>query len=175
MLYVHRSERADQLIEILGDVLAEPLADPMTAEIVAVPTRGVERWLTQRLSHRLGTGAGRGDGVCANVAFPFPGTLINATTAAATGMPADADPWLPERSVWPLLDLIDAHLDEPFLQAAGAPICGRPHRPGRLAPAVPQRCRPMRRPGVRPYRSAVSPRCGIWRTSTTTTACTGRR
>jgi exodeoxyribonuclease V gamma subunit len=120
MLYVHRSERADQLIEILGDVLAEPLADPMTAEVVAVPTRGVERWLTQRLSHRLGTGAGRGDGVCANVAFPFPGTLINATTAAATGMPADADPWLPERSVWPLLDLIDAHLDEPFLQALAA-------------------------------------------------------
>ena len=73
MLYVHRSERADRLVEILGDVLAEPLADPMTAEIVAVPTRGVERWLAQRLSHRLGAGPDRADGVCANVAFPFPG------------------------------------------------------------------------------------------------------
>src|SRR5579872_7289926 len=120
MLFVHRSERADRLVEILGDVLAEPLADPMTAEIVAVPTRGVERWLAQRLSHRLGAGPNRADGVCANVAFPFPGALVNATTAAAIGIPSGADPWLPERLVWPLLELIDAHLDEPFLQPLAA-------------------------------------------------------
>ncbi len=134
MLYVHRSERADRLIEILGDVLAEPLPDPMTGEIVAVPTRGVERWLAQRLSHRLGAGPDRADGVCANIAFPFPGTLINAATAAAIGMPAGADPWLPERSVWPLVELIDVHLDEPFLQPLAAHL--RAASPAGLA-AVP--------------------------------------
>ena len=45
----------------------------MQAEVVAVPTRGVERWLTQRLSAVLGASPGRADGVCANVEFPFPG------------------------------------------------------------------------------------------------------
>ena len=59
MLQLYRSERADRLVEALGDLLTSPLADPMTAEVVAVPTRGVERWLTQRLSHRLGAPPGR--------------------------------------------------------------------------------------------------------------------
>ena len=34
---------------------------------MVVPARGVERWLTQRLSHRLGIGPRGGDGVCAGV------------------------------------------------------------------------------------------------------------
>ena len=37
-----------------GDLLADPLADPFAQELVLVPARGVERWLSQRLSHRLG-------------------------------------------------------------------------------------------------------------------------
>ncbi len=115
MLYVHRSERADRLVEILGEVLARPLADPLTAEVVAVPTRGVERWLVQRLSHRLGVTSLRQDGVCANVDFPFPGGLVRRAVGVAGGFEPDADPWPPERSVWPLLDLVDAHFDESFL------------------------------------------------------------
>ena len=41
-----------------------PLDDPLAQEVVVVPARGVERWLTQRLSHRLGVGA-RGATACA--------------------------------------------------------------------------------------------------------------
>ncbi len=112
---VHRSERADLLVDALGDLLLEPLDDPMAQEVVAVPTRGVERWLTQRLSHRLGAGPDRGDGVCANLHFPFPGSLIGAATARACGFDPDSDPWPPERSVWPLIDVVDAHLDDECL------------------------------------------------------------
>jgi exodeoxyribonuclease V gamma subunit len=99
----------------LGDVLAEPLADPLVAEVVAVPTRGVERWLAQRLSHRLGTSSGRADGVCANFVFPFPGTLVGRAMARGSGIDPDQDPWPPERSVWPLLGVVDDHFDNPFL------------------------------------------------------------
>ncbi|HZU71784.1 MAG TPA: exodeoxyribonuclease V subunit gamma [Acidimicrobiales bacterium] len=113
MLYVHRSERADHLVEALGDLLIDPLADPMEAEVVAVPTRGVERWVTQRLSHRLG--AADGDGVCANLRFPFPGVLVGSATASACGFDEESDPWPPERSVWPLLELVDRHLGDAFL------------------------------------------------------------
>ncbi len=38
-----------------------------------MPTQGIERWLTQRLSGHLGARPGAHDGVCANVRFPFPG------------------------------------------------------------------------------------------------------
>ena len=56
MLHVHRSDRADGLIEALRALLAEPPDDPFAAEVVAVPTRGMERWLTQRLSAVLVVG-----------------------------------------------------------------------------------------------------------------------
>ncbi len=139
MLYLHRSARADQLVDALGDVLVEPLDDPLAREVVAVPTRGVERWLSQRLSLRLGARAGASDGVCANIDFPFPATLLWTATAAACGLsgggPGD-DPWAPEHAVWPLLQLVDEHMDEAFLSpladhlraSSGPTSTGRPRR-----------------------------------------------
>ena len=115
MLHVHRAERADRLADGLAETLLEPLADPFVPEVVAVPTRGIERWLTQRLSTRLGTTRGRRDGVCANIDFPFPGRMILGALAAATGIEPGTDPWQAERSVWPLLDVVDQCLDEPWL------------------------------------------------------------
>ncbi|MDP9019860.1 MAG: exodeoxyribonuclease V subunit gamma, partial [Actinomycetota bacterium] len=124
MLHLHRAERADVLVEALGSLVAQPLDDPMEAEVVAVPTRGVERWLTQRLSGRLGATPGRSDGVCANVEFPFPGRLVGGAVAAATGVDRDDDPWLAERSVWPLLEVVDACLGEPWLAPLAAHLGG---------------------------------------------------
>jgi len=84
MLHVHRAERADRLADGLAETLLAPLEDPFTPDVVAVPTRGIERWLAQRLSVRLGAGEGGRDGVCANVEFPFPGRLIVGALAAAS-------------------------------------------------------------------------------------------
>ena len=120
MLHIHRSERADALVDGLGELLREPLADVMQAEVVAVPSRGVERWLSQRVSARLGTSPGMSDGVCANVDFPFPGTLVGGAVSSASGVEPATDPWRPERAVWPLLEVVDANLEEPWL----APLAG---------------------------------------------------
>jgi exodeoxyribonuclease V gamma subunit len=120
VLHIYRAERADGLVDELGTVVSSPLEDPMQAEVIAVPTRGVERWLTQRLSARLGASPGRADGVCANVEFPFPGRLVNGALATATGIGRDADPWLPARSVWPLLDVVESSLAEPWLAPLAA-------------------------------------------------------
>ncbi|MDN5916326.1 MAG: exodeoxyribonuclease V subunit gamma [Pseudonocardia sp.] len=107
MLELHRAERADTLVDALAGVLSGPSADPFAPEVVAVPERGVERWLAQRLSHRLGAGAGTG-GVCANVLFPAPAGLLGDVVDTVTGTDPDDDPWAPGRAVWPLLELIDA-------------------------------------------------------------------
>jgi exodeoxyribonuclease V gamma subunit len=115
VLHLHRAERADRLADGLAETLREPLEDPFTADVVAVPSRGVERWLAQRLSTRLGTTPDRADGICANVAFPFPGRLVIRALAAATGIDPDEDPWVAERSVWPLLAVVDECLSEPWL------------------------------------------------------------
>src|ERR1700722_2578204 len=107
-LHLHRAERTDLLADGLGALLANPLPDPFAEELVLVPARGVERWLSQRLSHVLGAG-GKGDGVCAGISFRNPGSLI----AEITGT-VDDDPWSPDAMTWPLLETIDASLDQPW-------------------------------------------------------------
>lgn len=119
MFTIHRSERADALVDALVEVVAVPLADPFAAEVVAVPTRGVERWLTHRLGAAVGTSPGRADGVCANVEFPFPGRLVGDVLAVATGVDRDEDPWRPERLVWPVLSVLDRCAGEPWLRMVG--------------------------------------------------------
>jgi exodeoxyribonuclease V gamma subunit len=120
MLTIHRAERADGLVAALGGLLETPLDDPMAAEVVSVPTRGIERWLIQQLSQHLGTTPGRADGVCANVEFPFPGALLTRVVAAVEGFDAEADPWAPERCVWPLLEVVQESLGEPWLATVAA-------------------------------------------------------
>lgn len=104
-LHLHRAERTDVLADGLAAVLAEPLADPFAMELVLVPARGVERWLSQRLSHLLGQGATNA-GVCAGIEFRNPHSLI----AELTGSAAE-DPWSPDALVWPLLEVIDENID----------------------------------------------------------------
>ncbi|WP_445151613.1 exodeoxyribonuclease V subunit gamma [Baekduia sp. Peel2402] len=128
MLHLHRADRADRLIGALAGVLAVPGPDPFAAEVVAVPTRGVERWLTQQLSARLGTtgeGQARRDGICANVVFPAPRRLVDEAVGAASGFDAEVDPWQPARMVWPLLEVVDACLDEPWMASVAAHLDGR--------------------------------------------------
>ena len=107
-LHIYRAERTDILADGLGTLLAMPLPDPFAEELVVVPARGVERWLSQRLSHVLGRGIGA-DGVCAGVSFRSPVSLI-----AEIAGTRDEDPWSPDAMTWPLLDVIDSHLDDPW-------------------------------------------------------------
>jgi exodeoxyribonuclease V gamma subunit len=107
-LHLHRAERTDLLADGLGTLLADPLPDSFAEELVLVPEHGIERWLSQRLSHILGVSHGS-DGVCAGVAFRRPGSLIAQITDTV-----DHDPWAAETMAWPLLEVIDQSLDEPW-------------------------------------------------------------
>ncbi len=107
-LHLHTAERTDALADGLADLLVTPLPDPFAREVVVVPARGVERWLTQRLSHRLGVGPRGGDGVCAGVDFVTPHSLVSML------LDRDAeDPWSPDRLAWPLLTVIDDVMGRP--------------------------------------------------------------
>jgi exodeoxyribonuclease V gamma subunit len=137
VLHVHRGEGTAVLVDALASVLATPPADPFAAEVVAVPTRGVERWITQRLSHRLGVGPAGGDGVCARIDFPSSARLVARVVAAAAGVLPDEDPWRPESVVWPVLDVVDRVAGEPWCPVLGAYLgvgpgdTDDPHRRGR--------------------------------------------
>ena len=128
-IHLHRAPRTDQLADALGELLASPLADPFAGELVLVPTRGTERWLSQRLSHRLGRStlataegvSAPGDGVCAGVELRSPRSLV----AELTGTVED-DPWSPDALAWPLLEVLDASLDEPWAHTLALHL-GRHH------------------------------------------------
>jgi exodeoxyribonuclease V gamma subunit len=108
VLHLHRAERADRLADALAEVLRVPPADPFVAEVVAVPAKGVERWLSQRLSAVLGVpSGGGGGGVSANLAFPSPARLVAEALAAAGGVQPQDDPWAPGRVLWRLLEVVD--------------------------------------------------------------------
>lgn len=107
-LHLHTAERTDVLADGLADLLVTALPDPFAREVVVVPARGVERWLTQRLAHRLGVGSRGGDGVCAGVDFVSPHSLVSLL------LDKDADdPWDPDRMAWPLLTVIDEVMGTP--------------------------------------------------------------
>ncbi|MBZ5739518.1 exodeoxyribonuclease V subunit gamma [Nocardioides mangrovi] len=130
-LQIHRAARTDVLADRLADLLATPLADPFAEEVVVVPAKGVERWLTQRLSHRLGTGPRGGDGVCAGVRFLNPRSLVS----LLLGRDRD-DPWDPERLVWPLLATIDESLGAPGFETLTAHLDGEMRRNRRYSVAI---------------------------------------
>jgi exodeoxyribonuclease V gamma subunit len=111
VLHVHRAERTARLVDGLAAVLGTPLADPFASEVVAVPAKGVERWLAQRLSTVLGAGSA-GDGICSGIVFPSAGRLVDEALAAARGADPRDDPWADP--VWPLLEVVDEHLGEPW-------------------------------------------------------------
>lgn len=115
-LFVHRGTSAAALASGLAELLSTPLEDPFAEEVVAVPAKGVERWLAQRMSHRLGAGTGpdgqrRSDGVCAGVRFLNPHSLVALVLGIEVG-----DPWHQEQLAWAVLRAVDGSLDEPFAQ-----------------------------------------------------------
>jgi exodeoxyribonuclease V gamma subunit len=105
VLHLYRSTRADGLVARLSLAVTDPLAPA----VVVVPTRGIERWVAQRLAVDRG--------ICANVRFPSPRRLLADAVAAASGIAPDEDAWRPERVAWEVLAVVDEHLDEPWLKA----------------------------------------------------------
>ena len=131
VLHVHRSDRTDALVTMLAELVADPLDDPMTPEVVSVPDAG----------HRtLADAAALGDVWASRPA----GTTASAPTstsrsparwsptalARATGNDPKADPWLPERAVWPLMEVVEAHFDEPWLAPLAQHIAAKLGRTG---------------------------------------------
>ena len=91
-VHLHTAERTDALADGLARPAGDPLPDPFAREVVVVPARGVERWLTQRLSHRLGVGGRGGDGVCAGVDFVTPHSLVAMLLGKETRRPVGSRP-----------------------------------------------------------------------------------
>ncbi|HEX6299639.1 MAG TPA: exodeoxyribonuclease V subunit gamma [Acidimicrobiia bacterium] len=113
-IQIHVAPHPDALVSLLCDQLALPPDDPFGPDLVAVPSRGIERWLTQRIASGLAE-RGMGDGICANVGFPSPSDLVRRAMMAVPELAASVAVWEGPALTAHLLDAIDHHLTEPWL------------------------------------------------------------
>ncbi len=127
---VHVADRLEVLADALGALLERPRADPFEMDMVCVPTPGVQRWVAQRLSQRLG--AVTGDGVCAGVDFASLTAVCDRVLAAKADGSADELPWGRERLVWAVLRAFDTSAGEDWFAPVRDHLAGGDEaRPGR--------------------------------------------
>lgn len=113
-LLIHVGSHPDELVGGLCEMLASPPDDPFAQEVVAVPTRGIERWLTQRIASELADRTS-GDGVCANVEFPSPRRLVRDVLRAVPELASALDAWEGPALTRTVVSVVDDHLDEPWM------------------------------------------------------------
>ena len=113
-LQIHRSDHPDQLVDALCDVAALPLDDPFTSEVIAVPTRGIDRWLTQRIASTLAE-RGIGDGIAANIEFPFPHGFVTDVLEQTPETARSLEAWSDRAVVSHLERIIDDHHDDDWM------------------------------------------------------------
>ena len=84
-------------MEVLSEVLRRsPPADPFVPAQVVVGSRGMEHWLRHELAERLS--------ICANMEFPFPSHVLDASLDAVLGSTSpEVDPWSPSALAWAVL------------------------------------------------------------------------
>ncbi len=111
MLIVHRSNRAERLVDALAELVSEPLPDVFLRETIVVQGKGMERWLSMELARRRG--------VWANPAFPFPRTLLNDVGRRLLGEEsfAAAAAFEPEALLWRIAGLVPALVERPAFAA----------------------------------------------------------
>jgi exodeoxyribonuclease V gamma subunit len=103
------------LIALVCDQLADPPDDPFAPELIAVPTRGIERWITQRTATELAA-RGVGDGISANIGFPSPSRLVRDTLLAVPALAASVAAWDGPALTGHVLAAIDSHVAEPWMR-----------------------------------------------------------
>jgi len=105
-LRVYRSNHIELLAELLARLVASSApADPLEGVSIVVGNRGMERWLRHRLAETLG--------VCANVDFPFPTSMLDGILDAVLGEEEGTDPWQPDALAWALLELLPGLVERP--------------------------------------------------------------
>ncbi|MFV2038781.1 MAG: exodeoxyribonuclease V subunit gamma [Acidimicrobiales bacterium] len=114
-LLTHVASRPSQLVSGLCEQLAAPPDDLFTPEVVAVPTRGIERWLTQRIASDLAR-RGASDGICANIEFPSPRQLIRAVLIEVPELAASARAWEGATLAGHAVNAIDSNLSQPWMR-----------------------------------------------------------
>lgn len=99
MLWVHRSNRLEELVEVLLEYLSVDRPHPLQKQPIVVQGAGMDRYLLQRLALHFG--------IWANASFPFPRRFFEDQFARAGIPPPDPfDPYQVESLTWSIAQLL---------------------------------------------------------------------
>jgi exodeoxyribonuclease V gamma subunit len=75
-LHIYVGNRLETLMDAMAEAFeTSPLPCPLQKEIVVVQSKGMERWISMELAKRFG--------ICANVDFPFPNSMMTSLMKTA--------------------------------------------------------------------------------------------
>jgi exodeoxyribonuclease V gamma subunit len=126
-LHVHRSNRAERLVDALFEEVRKPLRSPFQKELIVVQGQGMATWLNMQLSRRAG--------VWANTDYLYPKHFIERIFEAVLGAATDSKntdaknkvvQYSPESLSWTIAARLTTHLDDPAFEAlrdyVGVPV-----------------------------------------------------
>ncbi|HEY9162501.1 MAG TPA: exodeoxyribonuclease V subunit gamma [Desulfomonilia bacterium] len=115
-LYLHSGNSLSRLSERLTDIIRiNPPETPLEPETILVQSRGMQRWLSMRLSEGLG--------IASNFRFPFPNAFINELFERVLGSAPDKR-YAPERLLFAVMGIIEAAGEEKIFKALKKYISG---------------------------------------------------
>ena len=104
-LRIFTGNRLEILADRLAEVVSRPLTTALEPETVVVQSRGMERWVSMALARR--------NGICANMAFPFPNAFIDDLFRRILPDLPDPSPFDPEILTFRIMKRLPAFLERP--------------------------------------------------------------
>ena len=104
-LRIFTGNRLEILADRLAEVVTRPLATAHEPETVIVQSRGMERWVSMALARR--------NGICANMAFPFPNAFLDDLFRRILPDLPDPSPFDPEILTFRIIKRLPAFLERP--------------------------------------------------------------
>ena len=104
-LRIFTGNRLEILADRLAEVVSRPLATALEPETVIVQSRGMERWVSMALARR--------NGICANMAFPFPNAFLDDLFRRILPDLPDPSPFDPEILTFRIMKRLPAFLERP--------------------------------------------------------------
>ena len=104
-LRIFTGNRLEVLADRLAEVVSRPLATALEPETVIVQSRGMERWVSMALARR--------NGICANMAFPFPNAFLDDLFRRILPDLPDPSPFDPEILTFRIMKRLPVFLRQP--------------------------------------------------------------
>ena len=104
-LRIFTGNRLEILADRLAEIVSRPQATTLEPETVIVQSRGMERWVSMALARR--------NGICANMAFPFPNAFLDDLFRRILPDLPDPSPFDPEILTFRIMKRLPAFLERP--------------------------------------------------------------